>query len=105
MKKKQLVPIEFRAKPRPEVEAELRRLKIYTRTMKNIREVPYSHGSNQELAVKEANEATSAGEFLKWAFLWRNTPEGGDYWCDIVYISGLLKGTKLIPRRLRIYKA
>ncbi len=86
MEKKQLVPIEFRAKPTPEVEKKLRRLKIYTRVMKNIREVPYPSGREQRKAFEIASKTHCSSEFINWAFIWDNTPEGWSYW-HAIYIK------------------
>lgn len=79
---------------RPEFEKELKKLKIKTVFIKNfndqfkgLRSFDDVKGTYKKVAkerkLAQLNAMTSFRMFIIYAFTWKNTPQGHDFWWDI----------------------
>ena len=73
---------------RPEFEKELKKLKIKTAFIKNFNDqFKGLQGTYKKVAkerkLAQLNAMTSFRMFILYAFTWKNTPQGHDFWWDI----------------------
>ena len=78
---------------KPEFESKLKRLRIKTKFVKNLKGYVKQIGvsdSNQEILnqiIKNLNTSSSWDLFITRAFTWCETPEGRGYWLEISQIN------------------
>jgi len=64
---------------KPEFDKKLKRLRVKTRFLNNLKGQHY----NPEISLQLLNKCRSFSSFVISAFCWDNTPEDYDYWHDI----------------------
>jgi hypothetical protein len=68
----------------PNVVAQLKQLRLYTKFIKNVRAYRKCNPS-----VNSPDLSTDSTLSVLWAaFVWNNTPEGHDFWENVVITSG-----------------
>ena len=73
---------------RPEFEKELKKLRIKTAFIKNFNDQfkglqGTCKKEAKERKIAQLNIAKSFHFFVVYAFIWKNTPQGHDFWWDI----------------------
>lgn len=68
---------------KPEFEAKLKKLKIKTKFVSNIKK--HSHnGSTFNEQIAFLNTLLTWNGFIRSAFVWSETPEGSDFWFNLL---------------------